>query len=64
MPDGKRERRPVFFCGYGHFGSVKRDVQKLRDYGLNIIQVEFGPRSTVPSETEESTQAIEPFDEV
>lgn len=60
-PDGRTERRPVFFCGYGHFGSVKRDIEKLPDYGLNIIQVEFGPSSTLPAETEESTAPIEEF---
>ena len=63
-PDGRRERRPVFFCGYGHFGSVKRDIEKFPDYGLNMIQVEFGPRSTVPSETQVSTKAIEAFAEL
>ncbi|MGQ9731340.1 MAG: beta-galactosidase [Candidatus Zipacnadales bacterium] len=61
-PDGHQERRPVFFHGYGHFGSVKRDLEKLPDYGLNIIQVEFGPNSTVPREGELSTAAIEEFE--
>jgi hypothetical protein len=60
-PDGRRERRPVFFTGYGHFGSVKRDLEKFPDYGLNIIQVEFGPNSTVVSETENNTVPIEDF---
>ena len=60
-PDGREERRPVFFSGYGHFNSVKRDIEKFPDYGLNCFQVEFGPRSTVPAEGELSTAAIEEF---
>jgi hypothetical protein len=63
-PDGHRERRPVFFSGYGHFASVRRDVEKFPAYGLNLIQIEFGPRSTVISETEESTAEIETFEQV
>jgi len=61
-PDGRQERRPVFFNGYGHFGSVRRDVEKFPDYGLNIVQVEFGPNSTITGETQESTQAIDDFE--
>jgi hypothetical protein len=61
-PDGRQERRPVFFSGYGHFSSVKRDVEKLPAYGLNIIQVEFGPNSTVISETENSMVPVEDFE--
>jgi hypothetical protein len=57
-PDGREERRPVFFNGYGAFGSVRRDVEKLPDYGLNIIQVEFGPNSTLPAEDTESLEPI------
>jgi len=60
-PDGRQEQRPVFFTGYGHFGSVRRDLEKFPSYGLNIIQVEFGPNSTLPSEGEESTAPIEDF---
>ena len=60
-PDGREERRPVFFTGYGHFGSVRRDLEKFPDYGLNIIQVEFGPSSTVVGENEESTAPVEEF---
>lgn len=63
-PDGRRERRPVFLSGYGHFSSVRRDVEKFPAYGLNLIQVEFGPRSTVTGETEVSTAEIEAFEAV
>jgi len=61
-PDGRQERRPVFFTGYGHFGSVRRDVEKFPDYGLNCIQVEFGPKSTVVGETEDSAEPVEVFE--
>lgn len=46
-PDGTVEQRPVFFNGYGHFTAVRRDLEKMPDYGLNIIQVEMGPEGTV-----------------
>ena len=63
-PDGRREERPVFFTGYGHFGSVRRDIEKFPAYGLNFYQVEFGPRSTVPAEAETSIAAVEAFEKV
>ncbi len=47
---GKRERRPVFFTGYGHFPTVVRDMAKLAKMGCNIIQIECGPNSTQPEE--------------
>ncbi|MFQ6097583.1 MAG: beta-galactosidase, partial [Armatimonadota bacterium] len=58
---GKRERRPVFFNGYGHFGAVRRDVEKFPRYGVNIIQIEFGPNSVFPEEGVTSEAAIEDF---
>lgn len=61
FPDGRTERAPVFFTGYGHFGQVKRDIEKLPGYGCNIFQVEFGPNSVLPSETEVSDRAINEF---
>lgn len=47
---GRHERRPVFFTGYGHFSSVVRDLPKFTDLGVNIIQIERGPNSTLPAE--------------
>ncbi|MCE5216005.1 hypothetical protein LLH03_03135, partial [bacterium] len=47
---GRHERRPVFFTGYGHFNSVVRDLPKFPDLGVNIIQIERGPNSTLPAE--------------
>ena len=61
-PDGRVEKRPVFFNGYGHFGSVKRDIEKFPAYGLNIFQVEFGPSSTVGPDLELSMGACEDFE--
>jgi len=40
--------RPVYFTGVGHFGQVKHDIPILNDYGLNIIQIEMGPRNGLP----------------
>ena len=53
--------RPVFFVGYGHFSQVRKDVEKFPGYGCNMIQIEFGPRSVLPSEDEISDKAIEDF---
>ncbi len=44
---GKRERRPVFFNGYGHFAQARRDIPNLQAFGANLIQIERGPNSTV-----------------
>lgn len=60
-PDGTAERGPVFFTGYGHFGQVKRDIEKLPGYGCNLFQVEFGPSSVLPREGVTSDRAIEEF---
>jgi len=61
-PDGRQERRPVFFCGYGHFTSVRRDVEKFGAYGLNIFQVEFGPRGTVQEDMTLDLSACKGFE--
>ena len=42
--------RPVFFTGYGAFGQVRADIEKFPSYGINIIQIEFGPNSVFPRE--------------
>ncbi len=47
---GVRERGPVFFTGYGHFGQVRDHIPILPDLGANIIQIENGPSSTLPAE--------------
>ncbi|MGD9495131.1 MAG: beta-galactosidase [Armatimonadota bacterium] len=49
-PDGRTARRPVFFVGMGHFGQARRDVDAMPDLGMNIIQIEFGPSSVLPTE--------------
>lgn len=63
-PDGRRERRPVIFIGMGPFGQARRDAGIFPDYGFNIMQVEFGPNSVLPSENEYSDRAINEFLEV
>jgi hypothetical protein len=55
---GERERRPVFFTGYGHFGQVREHLPILPDLGVNIIQVENGPSNTLPAEDEVDTSGI------
>jgi len=55
------ERRPVFFTGYGHFGQVRSDLEKFEGYGVNIIQIEFGPNSIFPQEGEVSDAIIHTY---
>lgn len=63
MEKGERrvEDRPVFFVGYGHFGSVRRDIEKFPAYGVNLIQIEFGPNSVLVGENEINNRAVEDF---
>lgn len=42
-----QQGRPIFFTGVGHFGQVRHDLPILPEYGLNIIQIEMGPRSVI-----------------
>jgi hypothetical protein len=59
--DGTVARGPVLFTGYGHFGQVKRDIERLPGYGCNIFQVEFGPSAVLPDESRTSDRAISEF---
>lgn len=52
------QRRPVFFTGYGAFGQVRADIEKFPNYGVNIIQIEFGPSDIFPRENEVSDAPI------
>jgi hypothetical protein len=56
---GRRERGPVFFCGYGHFGQVRQDMARWPDYGVNLIQIELGPAGTLVGENEVSLKEAE-----
>lgn len=47
---GREERRPIIFTGYGHFGQVRADLEKLPRLGANIIQIELGPSAVFPAE--------------
>ena len=54
---GKQTQGPLFFCGYGHFGQVRRDMPRWPGYGINIIQLEVGPSVTLVSEDKTSLRA-------
>jgi hypothetical protein len=56
---GHRDRGPVFFCGYGHFDQVRKDLPRWPGYGVNIIQIELGPAGTLVGENEVSLQEAE-----
>jgi hypothetical protein len=60
-PDGRRETRPVFFNGYGHFLAIRRDIEKLPAYGLNIIQIELGPNGVVNPDLSVNLGAVHDF---
>lgn len=48
---GKADRGPVFFVGYGHFGQLRADMPRWPGYGINMIQFsEFGPSAVFPEE--------------
>ena len=47
---GEKVRRPVIFCGYGHFNDIDRDIANFQLQGVNIVQVEIGPRALFPRE--------------
>jgi hypothetical protein len=61
FPDGRQEKSPLFLTGYGHFGQVRKDVEKFPDYGCNFLQIEFGPRSVLPDEDSYSDRDIDSF---
>ena len=50
--------RPVFFVGYGHFGQVRKDIEKFPGYGANVIQIEIGPSDVFPKEGVVSDAAV------
>ena len=49
-PDGRRERGNVMLTGFGHFGTVQREQEKLPPLGNHIIQMEIGPWSVLKDE--------------
>ena len=54
----RRNDRPVYFTGVGHFGQVRNDIPILNEYGLNIIQIEMGPNSGLPDPSSVDVNAI------
>ncbi|MCS7301496.1 MAG: beta-galactosidase [Fimbriimonadales bacterium] len=56
---GERQRRPVFFVGFGHFGQVRADIEKFPKMGFNLIQIERGVWDILPEPGKVSLQAIE-----
>lgn len=48
--DGREERRPVIFTGFGHFGDIDRDMAIFPGMGVNVVQIELGPSSLFPRE--------------
>ncbi len=55
---GRKEYRPVFFTGYGHFNRAIADIPNFTRLGCNIIQTEVGPVSTQPAESVLTNQPI------
>ncbi len=49
MVDGKRENRPTFFVGYGHFNAAVAEIPNFNNLAVNAIQTEIGPNSVISS---------------
>lgn len=49
-PDGRTDRGPVFFTGFGHFDLIQKDLAEMPKFGNNILQMEFGPSWVMPAE--------------
>lgn len=60
-PDGRRERGNVFLTGFGHFGMIQREMEKMPPIGNHVLQMEIGPNSFLPDENAVNTNAIAPF---
>lgn len=61
-PDGRTDGDwPLYFTGYGHFNAVKRDIELMPAYGMNIIQIELGPMAVMPDENTIDRGPIEDY---
>jgi hypothetical protein len=49
----------VFFVGFGHFGQVRADIEKLARMGFNLIQIERGVWDILPEEGQVNLKPIE-----
>lgn len=56
--NGKKDRGPVFFVGYGHFDQVYRDMPRWENYGINMVQIEIGPDMIMPDADHVSLDAV------
>jgi hypothetical protein len=45
--EGQTEYRPVFLTGYGHSAPAVEDLPLWGRIGINLLQIEIGPKSTV-----------------
>ncbi|MDD4540014.1 MAG: beta-galactosidase [Lentisphaeria bacterium] len=60
FPDGRLlEQTPTFFTGYGHFAQVRKDIELFPSYGINMIQIEQGPRGVVEDDGKINPKPIE-----
>ncbi len=55
----ERQRRPVFFVGFGHFGQVRADIEKFPKMGFNLIQIERGVWDILPEPGKVNLQPME-----
>ncbi|HCD34716.1 MAG TPA: hypothetical protein DER01_20070 [Phycisphaerales bacterium] len=47
---------PLFFVGYGHFGTAKKDMPIFSDFAANIIQFETGPNRFIKAPRHEGEE--------
>ena len=60
-PDGRVDRGPVFLTGYGHFGTVQRNLHQLPPLGNHILQMEIGPNGAVREDGSVNTNHFRSF---
>ena len=60
-PDGHVDRGPVFLTGYGHFGTVQRNLHQLPSLGNHILQMEIGPDGAVREDGSVNTNRFRAF---
>ena len=38
---------PLFLNGYGHFNSVRNEIDRMQDFGANFVAIEIGPNDVI-----------------
>lgn len=60
-PDGHVDRGPVFLTGYGHFGTIQKELARMPPLGNHILQMEIGPWAVLKADGSVNTNALAAF---